>query len=153
MKVLPSVAMGTVLSDVDYRSLCRWWLGLPLLPQGCILPPCTACGEALDTYGDHLVCCSHNGVTRRHHAMRDAWSALLTKAGVSHAKEVEAPSGNRPADLLLKAWDKGTDMAVDLTVSHPFGLDQMPLRAEKCHRHLAEAEFAPPVLCRNSCNT
>ena len=151
MKVLPSAAAGTVLSDVDYRSLCRWWLGLPILPQGCILPPCSACGEALDTYGDHLVCCPQNGLTRRHHALRDAWSSLLTKAGASHAKEVEAPSGNRPADLLLKAWDKGTDIAVDLTVSHPFALDQMPLRTEKCHRHLAEAEASKQKLNAADC--
>ena len=139
------------LSDVDFRSLCRFWLGLPLLPVGRCLPPCPACGEALYPYGDHLVGCRKNLVVPRHHALRDHLCDVLQRAGLRYAKEVVIPSGGgrispfaleRPADILLLGWDRGRDVAVDLTFSHPQNLSCHPLSLEKAKRHLSDVERA-----------
>ena len=93
MSVLPSRTLRTDISDVDYRVLLRWWLGLPLLPLGRTLPDCPACGEPVDPFGDHFVCCDKNGGTRRHNALRDALFDVLVRNSIPAAKEVT--SGNR----------------------------------------------------------
>jgi len=48
----------------------------------------------------------------------------------------------RPADILLIGWDRGRDVAVDLTVSHPLNLSNHPLSKEKAKHHLPEVERA-----------
>ena len=100
LSVTPSRANNTTLSDTDFRSLCRFWLGLPVLPDGSTYS-CPLCGEGVDPFGDHLVLCLKNGPTRRHNAFRDAWASILTSAGISFIKEAASSSGRRPADILL----------------------------------------------------
>jgi hypothetical protein len=131
--------MNTVLPDTDFRSLCRFWLGLPLLPDGRTYE-CPLCKDPVDPFGDHFVTCKHNGITRRHNALRDALSTLLGSAGIPHVKEATSKSGARPADVLLLNWDKGRDLAVDITIRHPLTLDAYPLSADAARRHLARAE-------------
>ena len=92
----------------------------------------------LDT--PHMVNCSKNGRTRRHSALRDCWSSLLTNAAISHVREAVSRTGQRPADILLLSWDKGRDIAVDFTVSSPLTSDCYPLTLEGARRHLANAE-------------
>ena len=47
---------------------------------------------------------------------------MLTESGQGHTREVRIPnvpdSQCRPADLLLRAWDNGSDTAMDLTICH-----------------------------------
>ena len=47
---------------------------------------------------------------------------ILGEAGQPFAKEVTIPdcpdTQLRPADILLKGWSAGTDVAVDVTVGH-----------------------------------
>ena len=93
MSVTPGREGQDCLSDVDFRSLCRFWLGLPLLPMGRCLPPCPACGEALDPFGDHLVGCRKNLLVPRHHDIRDHLCDVLQLAGLRYAKEVVIPPG------------------------------------------------------------
>ena len=140
LSAIPNRALGNVLVDTEFRSLCRYWLGLPLLPQGESLPPCPECRGAIDPFGDHFVTCKNNGATRRHNALRDAWAQVLATANIRHAKEVAASGGDRPADILLIGWDKGCDVCVDLTITSPLALDAFPLSVEKAKRHLNEAE-------------
>ena len=141
------------LSDTDFRSLCRFWLGLPLLPGSSSPSPprCPHCPELLDPFGDHLLSCKSNGIASRHNILRDAFAAVLTSAGIQHAREVMIPLGlgrnspfarERPADLLLTGWDRGRDLAVDLTVTHPACPSLFPLACEKARRHLGQAESA-----------
>ncbi len=61
ISIIPSHANHTILHDADFRSLCRFWLGLPLLPEGMTLPECPLCHESLDAYGDHFVTRKKNG--------------------------------------------------------------------------------------------
>ena len=58
-----------------------------------------------------------NGCTERHNDLRDALSSLMTKARVAHEVEAGDGTGRRPADLLMKHFIGGNDVAVDLTVT------------------------------------
>ena len=140
LSAIPNRAVNNVLVDSDFRSLCRYWLGLPLLPQGESLPPCPECKGALDPFGDHFVTCRKNGTTRRHNTLRDAWAQVLASSNIRHVKEVSASGGDRPADLLLIGWDKGSDVCVDITITSPLGMEAFPLSIEKAKRHLNDAE-------------
>ena len=139
ISALPSRAANTILPDSDFRNLCRYWLGVPLLPDGKV-QQCPLCGEPVDPFGDHMVNCAKNGRTRRHNAMRDCWSSLLTNAAISHVREAVSRTGQRPADILLLSWDKGRDIAVDFTVTSPLTSDCYPLTHEGARRHLKNAE-------------
>jgi hypothetical protein len=154
MSVLPSRALRTDISDVDYRILLRWWLGLPLLPVGCTLPGCPACGEPVDPFGDHFVCCDLNGSTRRHNALRDAMFDVLVQGSILAAKEVNSGNRKRPADILLVAWERGRDVAVDLTVTHPVGLSGHPIVVQNAAQHTRRAEASKVAaegdLCRQA---
>jgi hypothetical protein len=142
MSVLPSRALRTDISDPDYRLLLRWWLGLPILPTGRTLPGCPMCAEPVDPFGDHFVCCDKAGSTRRHNALRDALFDTLIGSNICAAKEVSCNGRHRPADILLIAWERGRDVAVDLTVTHPLGLSQHPLNVRNAARHCQRAEAA-----------
>ena len=49
---------------------------------------------------------------------------------------------HRPVDILLIGWDRGRDVAVDLTFSHPLNVSCHPLSREKAKRHLTDVEHA-----------
>ena len=57
LTIVPSAQRRTTLSDIDFRSLCRYYLGLPLLQDGTTLGPCPLCREPLDPFGDHFDVC------------------------------------------------------------------------------------------------
>jgi hypothetical protein len=90
--------------------------------------------------------CGHNGITRRHNSLRDAFCTVLASAAIPFAKEVslpprpEQPSRLRPADILLLGWDNGKDVAIDFTVSCPTALDCQPLSVAGAKTHLREKE-------------
>lgn len=140
MAVLPCRALRTDINDADYRLLLRWWLGLPLLPMGRTLPGCPLCSEPVDPFGDHFVCCDKNGSTRRHNALRDALFEVLVQGAIPAAKEVTSNNRRRPADILLIAWERGKDVALDLTVTHPLGLAGHPIIVQHAARHCRRAE-------------
>ena len=154
MSVLPNRAVRTDIGDVDYRVLLCWWLGLPLLPMGCTLPGCPLCHEPVDPFGDHFVCCDKNGSSRRHNALRDAMAELLMKSSIPAAKEVTSGNRRRPADILLVAWERGRDVAVDLTVTHPLGLAEHPIIVQTAAQHCRRKEEAKVAaegdLCRQA---
>ena len=137
LAVHPAPSLNTVITDRDFRSLCRWWLGLPLLADSSArVPLCPLCATPVDIFGDHFVSCPKNGPTARHNALRDAWAQVLVSGGISHAKEVATLRRDRPADILLRHWDKGKSVAVDFVVSHPLSLSSTVSTAEGAHRHL-----------------
>ena len=116
---------------------------------GKCLPTCPGCVDPIDPFGDHFVACKKDFIYHRHNALRDQLCTVLTSAGISHAKEVLIPPGGgrvnpfaleRPADILLIGWDRGRDVAVDLTVSHPLAPHCHPLSLEKSKRFLPDAE-------------
>ena len=140
MSLLPNRAVRTDISDVDYRLLLRWWLGLPLLPLGVTLLGCPACGHPVDPFGDHFMCCGKNGNTCRHNALRDALFYVLVQASIPVGKEIRSGNGRVPADILLVTWVRGRDVAVDLTISHPLGLSEHPIVVQRASEHCRGAE-------------
>ena len=98
-----------------------------------------------------MVGCKKNLLVPRHNSLRDHFCEILLKAGLRFAKEVVIPPGGgrvspfalkRPADILLIGWNRGRDVAVDLTFSHPLNLSCHPLSLEKAKRHLPDVEHA-----------
>ena len=85
LRTLPSKARH--IPDAEFRLLLTWRLGLPILRTGVTLPGCPLCGEAIDPFGDHFVCCDRNGCTQRHNAVRDAFFAMCVRAGMAVEKE------------------------------------------------------------------
>ena len=115
--VTPCPALRTAIPNEDFRHLLRWWLGAPLL-VGSDATACPLCGEFIDPFGDHIVCCRKNGITERHHAIRDALLAACARVGAAARKEQGCDGGTRDADVLLMAWNKGRHTAVDLVLEH-----------------------------------
>ena len=70
---------------------------------------------------------------------------------LSFARETQLPRSNQglqglrgpaliPADLLLRAWSGGTDLAVDFTVKHPLQSSQQPWTRQKADGFLKAKE-------------
>ena len=86
-------------------------------------------------FGDHLLCCKRNNFIHRHAAVQEGLAVLLAESGQAFTKEVPipgCPDGQlRPADILLPAWDNGSDAALDVTVVHGW---QMAMRTGSVSR-------------------
>ena len=109
----------------EYRLLLRFWLGLHVIP-GDAGQPCPHCGQALDSFGDHLVSCTKNNLTQRHHSVCRALQEVLAKFGVACRREVPLASRlQRPGDLAIDNLGE-RPILVDLTCHHPLapGLDR-----------------------------
>jgi len=104
-------------------------LGVPLLPADCAGRPCHLCGGPVDVFGDHAVSCKKSGFGDRHLGIQTVICKVLTLYRVPHDREVDiAGNGRRPADILLKAWDRRRDIVVDLTIVHSNPVTGRPLR-------------------------
>ena len=119
MSVPPSEPLKTIFSPHDYRVALQWWLGLTIvdLEDGAC---CPGCGERLDEFGDHLLCCKRNNYCTRHAAIQDRVFDAVLESGQSAAKEQRIPGSSerlRPADIKLDHWE-GRHVALDLTISH-----------------------------------
>ena len=129
-------AVGTFAADVKrvdafasghpipplYRVLLRWWLGLPLTAtsdsdgiRACF----PFCAEAMDSYGDHLLCCNKAEFYTRHQAVVHCLTAFLAAAGLRVANEVQVEGRERPADIFVDRWSTADPAAIDVTVTHP----------------------------------
>ena len=85
--------------------------------------------------------CHSNGWTERHNDLRDSLSALLDKATVTHDLEPPCVGTNRrPADLLLRHFKGGRDVAVDITVTSCLKSSEYPLDVARARTYLAHAE-------------
>ena len=63
----------------------------------------------------------------------------LTKS-LSNETTASARLALRPADLLLKAWQGGKDVAVDFTIVHPLQQSQKPWAKGKAEAFLKATE-------------
>jgi len=78
---------------------------------------------------------------------------VLVSGNIRHAKEVTTPEGDRPADILLIGWDKGTDVCVDFNVTSPLSWDLYPLNLDRARRHLNNAEKDKRAKQLHQCET
>lgn len=118
MLTVPNQGFRSAFTGPEYRLLLRWWLGKPLVPNasGC---PCPCCGDAMDSFGDHLVTCKYNRPTQRHNAVRNAVAFVLRGHGVACRMEQQIGGKERPADIALDHFDPKGPLAIDLCIHHP----------------------------------
>ena len=115
---MQTVPNGLQLGACKYRLLLHWWIGTKIVP-GDGGAPCPLCGEPLDPFGDHLLCCKKNKLVQRHNAVRDALALVLKENRVRCETEVAIGGKTRPADVAILEFDPAGPLAVDLVVFHP----------------------------------
>ncbi|GKD54292.1 hypothetical protein Tco_1287679, partial [Tanacetum coccineum] len=107
--VVPIDGLGQHMSPMEYNTILKYRLMIPLFPVDAICPICRkAC---LDSFGEHAVHCKE-----------------LVRAGISAKKEAlvnfltdpsDGGSTLRPADVLVFGWVRGKHACVDLTRVFP----------------------------------
>ncbi|KAK2402907.1 hypothetical protein QL285_052393 [Trifolium repens] len=124
---IPIDGLGQHMSPVEYRTILKYCLMVPLFPVDEVCPVCRkAC---LDKFGEHAVHCRElPGFKYRHDLVRDVLFDVFKRAGVSVKKEapvnfltdpLEGRSTLRPADVLVYGWVGGKHACVDLTGVSP----------------------------------
>ena len=109
MAVTPSEGGGTYIPPTEYRCLLRWHLGIALLPQtfeGALCP--MGCGDKMDVWGDHLVCCRRNKQWERHFGIQDYLGRCLRSHCLPHRLEEHVdPSADTSlrTDVTLCRWN------------------------------------------------
>ncbi|KAL7587980.1 hypothetical protein Lser_V15G37869 [Lactuca serriola] len=124
---IPIDGFGQHMSSVEYRTILRYRLMIPIFSIEEICPVCrNAC---LDTFGEHAVHCRElPGFKYRHDVVRDVLFDACRHAGISVKKEApvnfltdpqDGRSTLRPADILVFGWIGGKHACVDLTGVSP----------------------------------
>ncbi|GJW02417.1 hypothetical protein Tco_1561273, partial [Tanacetum coccineum] len=127
LTVIPIEGLGQHMSALEYRTILKYRLMIPLFP---VDEPCPVCRKVcLDSFGEHAVHCKElPGFKYRHDLVRDVLYDVLKRAGISSRKEapvnfltdpLEGRSTLRPADILVFGWAGGKHACVDLTGVSP----------------------------------
>ncbi|MFS7966563.1 putative exostosin [Helianthus anomalus] len=109
---IPIDGLGQHMSPVEYRTILKYRLMIPLFPVDEVCPVChKAC---LDSFVEHAVHCKElPGFKYRHDLVRDVLFDIFRCAGISAKKEapvnfltdpLEGRSTLRPADILVFGW-------------------------------------------------
>ncbi|GJY41237.1 hypothetical protein Tco_0428507 [Tanacetum coccineum] len=136
------------MSPVEYRTILKYRLMIPLFPVDEICPVCRK--TCLDSFGEHAVHCKElPGFKYRHDMVRDVLFDVCRRAGISAKKEapvnfltgpLDGKSTLKPADILIFGWVGGKHACVDLTGVSPlvglsnrgFTVDQSALKVASC---------------------
>jgi hypothetical protein len=150
--VPPVPSLGLKLDPLEFVTLLRWWLGLPVLAEAqCPEPKCRA---AMDPLGDHAVKCPC-GPSRiaRHDLVNHTWSKACQAAGYLTRKEVmvDPNSQRRSADTLVESWEHGRSCAHDWVVTHTLKKSALEPRVPKANAALDEAEAHKVSYARARC--
>ncbi|KAJ0770727.1 putative reverse transcriptase domain, exostosin [Helianthus annuus] len=124
---IPIDGLGQHMSPVEYRTILKYRLMIPLFPVDEVCPVChKAC---LDSFGEHAVHCKELPRFKyRHDLVRDVLFDIFRCADISAKKEapvnfltdpLEGRSTLRPADILVFGWVGGKHACVDLTGVSP----------------------------------
>ena len=144
----------------QYRLGLKWLLGVPVIASDCEGMPCPACGNAVDVFGDHLLCCRRNNFYGRHFAVQEALLTIAQVGGQPFVREAPMPRSSpeaqhgpalRPADILLRAWQGGKDTAVDVTIKHPLQAAQAPWTKARAAAFLRQVEHQKEVKYAEAC--
>jgi hypothetical protein len=148
---IPIDGLGQHMSPVEYRTILRYRLMIPLFPIDEVCPVCRkAC---LDTFGEHFVHCKELfGFKYRHDFVRDVLFDIFRWAGVSVKKEVpmnfltdplDRRSTPRFADVMAYGWVGGKHACADLTrVSSLVGLGVGPFTVGQTALNVASSKVA-----------
>ncbi|GJT78541.1 hypothetical protein Tco_1045266 [Tanacetum coccineum] len=145
---IPIDGLGQHMSPMEYRTILKYRLMIPLFLVDAICPVCRkAC---LDSFGKHVVHCKElPGFKYRHDMVRDVLLDICRHTEISVKKEApvnfltdpsDGRSTLRPADVLVFGWVEGKHACVDLTGVSPlvglssrgFTVGQVALKAASC---------------------
>jgi len=114
----PPAEHGTSLLDVEYATMVRWRLGLPILPRA---GECALCGEDMDARAAHTQSCSSGAAAwnPRHHSVDRAAQGALRWAGCAVRRQQAIPGlpGHIPDFTAEAAFLPTTH--VEVHVAHP----------------------------------
>jgi hypothetical protein len=145
---IPIDGLGQHMSPIEYRTILKYRLMIPLFPIDEVCPVCRK--VCLDNFGEHAVHCRElPGFKYRHDFVRDVLFDVFRCAGISAKKEApvnfltdpqEGRSTLRPADVMVYGWVGGKHACVDLTGVSPlvglragtFTVGQAALKAASC---------------------
>ena len=128
--VAPAGLQATHYNDEHFTEILRWRLGMSSVGDPGMCRNFSAstgehCDAALDSTGDHHVCCSYGPLRiRRHDAYADELANIVNETGAHVRREayVRAFSTQR-SEAWLDIWAFGTsqiqDLLIDVTVRHP----------------------------------
>jgi hypothetical protein len=151
MDVVPGSGPVVCFPAREYRTLLRWWLGLPLF-SGDSAQCCPFCSDSLDPYGDHLVSCRFNKLTERHNDVRKALAMVLQSLGISCNSEETLPSSfERPGDLALPFLDARGKLLIDLSACHPLAPGRT--RDQSCLSAVADRELHKLAKYESKCQS
>jgi len=127
---LPSAFEKTKITADRFRLKLRRDLGVPIFRASTPTDPllCCFCDELMDSWGDHAVSCSGDGLRNtKHNELRDATQGCCNSADFKSNKESLGLLGKdgweRPADLRVRNWGAGgKDAWFDVTIVNPFNL-------------------------------
>ncbi|KAF5765692.1 hypothetical protein HanXRQr2_Chr15g0706721 [Helianthus annuus] len=124
---MPIDGLGQHMSPVEYRTILKYRLMIPLFPVDEVCPVCHK--ARLDSFGEHAVHCRElPGFKYRHDLVRDVLFDIFRCAGISAKKEVpvnfltdplEGRPTLRPTDILVFGWVGGKHACVGLTGVSP----------------------------------
>jgi len=94
---IPIDGLGQHMSLVEYRTILRYHLMIPLFPIDVVCPVCHK--SCLDTFGEHVVHCKElPDFKYRHDFVRDVRFDIFRRAGVSVKKETSMNFLTDPLD-------------------------------------------------------
>ncbi|GJW33576.1 hypothetical protein Tco_0053608 [Tanacetum coccineum] len=146
------------MSPVEYRTILKYRLMIPLFPVDAICPVCRkAC---LDSFGEHVVHCKElSGFKYRHDMVRDVLFYICRRVGISAKKEAPVnflidPSDGRstlkPADVLVFGWVAKGEHARFLLVNLT-GFSPLVPEAYSSAYQLGFAAFCSVAQCLHAC--
>ena len=120
LNVVPSPGLGLSIHPHEFRIAALYRIGAPVFERDA---PCPACSRPSDKYGNHAIACAVNGERiTRHNDLCNILFRTAQKANLGPAREIRGlipGSAARPADILLRNWERGRNAALDVTVISP----------------------------------
>ena len=153
LNTLPSKALGLHLKPLEFTTMVRYRLGLPVFQaEG----PCPACGRHSDRLGDHALGCAQQGERiYRHNALRDIVFQSAQQACLSPTREerflITERESERPGDVKIPNWISGQDCALDITVISPLQEARVRKAAEEAGSALEHRFNAKMTKSFDSC--
>ena len=140
LSVVPSPPLGLHLRPAEFIPILKYRLGIPVYSSR---GTCPACSVEADRMGDHAIACPKTGDRiARHNLIRDVIYEAAASADLGPSKEephLLPGSVARPGDVLIRRWQNGQDVAVDVTVASPLSPTYVAGAAAEAGRTLSKA--------------
>ena len=142
----PTCRLGFDMAPNEMQWSIKWWLGLPLTPEGEV---CAYCRPDKELDAHHAVTCKFGGdVVARHNTLSNVSFEFCKRALLNPKLEAGAGLGHetrltRPADILIPSWSTSDKPAViDVSITSPlksFCLKREWLQVQQLDRQRRES--------------